>query len=85
MGLSDWQPKRGLPIFLLLGILLVLAVPGTCFTYTATTVALSNYEISAVSAYTFNLLRMYDISLNPTPYDSTPLSPSDSATVVFPQ
>jgi hypothetical protein len=77
------QPTHNSLLFYLLTLLLLPQL-ATAFTYTAVSVHVDNSQVGATAIYTFSLLRMYDDLLNPTPWASTPLASTATATVIFP-
>lgn len=77
------QPPLNTNIITLL-LLALLSITTSSFTFSSAQISVSDLQINSIATYTFSLARSYDDSLNPTDWNSTFVSSSATATIIFP-
>ena len=62
----------------------LLAMSAQGFTFSAASGSITNHQVGASATYSVDMLRQYDDLLNETPWLSSPVDPSATATIAFP-
>lgn len=65
-------------------LLALLILQTSSFTFSSALISVSDLQINSIATYSFTLARSYDDSLNPTDWNSSFISSSAIATIIFP-
>ena len=77
------QPPLNTSIITLF-LLALLALSSRGFTFSSAQISVSDLQINSIATYSFSLGRSYDDSLNPTDWNSSFVSSSATANIIFP-